>query len=121
MDSPNSERDYVVKNMYDPRNILETLYERLAAPKEGDAWGEEACALVDEYLGLIEEKERVSLAETREKLKKLVINMNKTLDVYEGDEFSGEDLDRLYDALTKAYFDPVQELLEGVIVAIAGN
>ena len=110
-----------VKDMYDPRNLLEVLYDRLVVEKAGDPESEEAGSLVDAYLGVIEEKEHISLAETREKLTRLVADMGRTLELYEDGEYSEEELERLYDTLTKAYFDPVRELLEGVIVAIAGN
>jgi len=113
----------VVKNMYDPRNLLEVLYDRLVMERTEDPQreNEETSKIINAYLGVIEEKEHISLAETREKLTRLAADMRKTLDVYENDEYSAEELERLYETLTKAYFDPVLELLEGVIVAIAGN
>ena len=118
------ERYYLaVKGMYDPRNLLQILYERLVGERGGAAEREteDAASLIDAYLGVIEEKERISLAAAREKLTELAVDMWRTLDVYEDDEYSEEELERLCDTLTKAYFDPLRELLEGVIVAIAGN
>ncbi|MCL1817280.1 MAG: hypothetical protein FWG35_00025 [Spirochaetaceae bacterium] len=112
-----------VRDMYDPRNLLEVLYDRLVVEKTGnpEKENEKAGSLIGAYLGVIEEKEHISLAETREKLTRLTADMHRTLAVYEDEEYSPEELERLYDTLTKAYFDPVRELLEGVIVAIAGN
>ena len=106
----------VIKNMYYPRNLLETLYDRLIMEKTEDAG-----SLVDAYLGVIEEKEHMSLAQAREKLKTLAADMRQILDLYGDSDYSENELKRLADTLSKAYFDPIQELLEGVIVAIAGN
>ena len=106
----------VVKNMYDPRNLLETLYERLIMEKDEDPG-----PLVDAYLGVIEERENVSLAEARENLKTLAAQMRKVLDLYGDGEYSEQELIRLDETLAKAYFEPLRELLEGLIVEIAGN
>jgi hypothetical protein len=112
-----------IQNMYDPQNLLEILYERLLGERaENPAGGEQAIVPhVEAYLGVIEQKEKISLAQTKDKLKELVLDMRRTLALYEDGEYSEEDLERLSESLDKAYFDPIRELLVGVIVTIAGN
>jgi hypothetical protein len=113
----------VIQNMYDPQNLLDILYERLLEEKAENPGGEAQaiCSRIDAYLGVIEQKEKISLAETRDKLKDLALDMRRTLAIYEDGEYSEEDMERLSGSLDKAYFDPIRELLEGVIITIAGN
>lgn len=108
----------VAKDVYDPGNLVSVLYERLISVEEDDAGID---SLIDAYLGVIEGKEKVSLLDVREKLKSLTKEMSRTLRLYQGDEFSESDLERLSEILDSSYFDPIAELLEGVLVTIAGN
>jgi hypothetical protein len=112
-----------IQNMYDPQNLLNILYERLLEEK-AESPTQEAQAIrarIEAYLGVIEQKEKISLAETKDKLKGLALDMRRTLAVYEDEEYCEEDIERLSASIEKAYFDPIRELLEGVIVTIAGN
>jgi hypothetical protein len=113
----------IVKNMYEPRNLLDVLYERLVWERAENPEDEEReiRAYIKRYLGVIEEKERISLSETGEKLAALALDMRRTLSVYGDEEYPDADIERLSDSLDRSYFDPMTELLEGVIVAIAGN
>jgi vacuolar-type H+-ATPase subunit C/Vma6 len=47
--------------------------------------------------------------------------MKDTMALFQEDEFSDKDLEKLSEALDKAYFEPISELLEGILVTIAGN
>jgi hypothetical protein len=122
-DETRQEYYIIVKNMYEPRNLLDILYERLVWEKAENPEDEdkEIRAHIGNYLGVIEKREKVSLAETKEKLASIALDMRKTLAVYADGEYSDEDIERLSDSLDRTYFDPITELLEGVIIAIAGN
>ncbi|MDR1627097.1 MAG: hypothetical protein LBT33_11220 [Spirochaetia bacterium] len=113
----------VIKNLYEPRNLLGILYGRLlrerAENPEDEAKDIRAC--IEKYLGVIEKKENVSLAETKEKLAALTLDMRSTLAVYEDGEYSDTDIEKLSASLDRTYFEPITELLEGIIVAIAGK
>lgn len=113
----------IVKDMYEPRNLLAVLYERLVWERAENPEDEEKeiRGCIERYLGVIEKKEKIPLSETREKLAVLAIDMRRTLAVYGDEEYPEQDIERLSDSLDKSYFDPMTELLEGVIVAIAGN
>jgi hypothetical protein len=113
----------VVKNRYDPGNVLDMLYDRLIRDRAENPEDEPGLirAHIDNYLGVIEKKEKVSLAETREKLVAIALDMRKTFAVYEDGEYSDKDIERLSDSFDRAYFNPISELLEGIIIAIAGN
>jgi len=106
------------KDGYDPGPLVSVLYERLISVEEDDAGID---GLIDGYLGVIEGKEKISLLDVREKLKNLTKEMSRTLRLYQGDEFSESDMERLSEILDSSYFDPIAELLEGVLVTIAGN
>jgi hypothetical protein len=113
----------VIKNMYEPRNLLDILYDRLIWDKAENPEDEEQDVrmYIGKYLGVIEEKEKIPLAETKEKLAAIALDMRKTLAVYEDGEYSEADIEKLSDSLDRTYFNPITELLEGVIIAIAGN
>jgi hypothetical protein len=113
----------VVKNRYDPRNLLDMLYDRLLwdRPENPEDEARLIRAHIDNYLGVIEKKEKVSLAEAREKLTAIALDMRTTIAVYEDGKFSDEDIEGLSDSFDRAYFNPITELLEGIIIAIAGN
>jgi hypothetical protein len=122
-DDSRGEYYIVIKNMYDPQNLLDILYERLVWEKAENP-EDEAAALrenIEKYLGVIETKEKISLSEVQEKLTGLALDMRRTVAVYEDGEYSEEDIERLSDSLDRAYFDPMTELLEGVIVMLAGR
>jgi hypothetical protein len=122
-DETRQEYFIIIKDMYDPRNLLDVLYgrllwERAENPEDED---KEIRAHIEKYLGIIEKKEGVSLSETKEKLAVIALDMRKTLSVYEDGEYSDMDIEKLSDSLDRTYFDPIMELLEGVVIAIAGN
>ncbi|MDR2588313.1 MAG: hypothetical protein LBC67_02695 [Spirochaetales bacterium] len=104
---------------YDPRALVNLLYERLVSREDA----EEPRALVEKYIGVIEEKEKIPLAEIKEKTIRLGEALRGALALYEedGDAYSETDIEKLSTALDAAYFDPLSELLEGVLVVIAGN
>ena len=108
----------VLKGFYDPSNLVSILYERLTTL---NSEVENTDDLVDRYLGVIEEKEKVSLLDARQKLKILAKELRETLSLYQEEEFSEQDLEKLSTILDTTYFDPISELLEGVLVTIAGN
>jgi hypothetical protein len=107
----------VIRNFYDPQNLIAVLFERIVSGDDED----DAEEIIEKYFAVIEEKEKISLAGVREKLIKITADLKKTLALYENDEYTEEDLNRLSASLDKAYFDPIAELLEGVLVTIAGN
>jgi hypothetical protein len=113
----------VIPDVYDPRNLVAVLFERIISSEEDDP--EEdlrgARAVIESYLGVIEEKEKISLRDAKEKLFALTADMKKALLLFEEEEYSEEEFDKLSEALDKAYFDPISELLEGVLVTIAGG
>jgi len=113
----------VVPDTYDPGNLVAVLFERLVSGGEEDPEEDlrEGRRLIQEYLGVIEEKEKVSLRDVKEKLASLVTDMKKALRLFEEEDYSDEEFDRLSTALDKAYFDPISEILEGVLVTIAGG
>ncbi len=113
----------VIRNIYDPRNLLTVLFERLTTIEEEDPEmdRENALSLIETYLGIIEKREKISLEEIKKKLAELTRSMKDTLAAFQKDEFSDKDFEKLSEALDRAYFEPISELLEGVLVAIAGN
>ena len=113
----------VLPDVYDPRNLIAVLFERLVSSEEDDPEADlgGALSIIEKYLGVIEEKEKVSLRDAKEKLVDLTTEMKKALILFEEEEYSEEEFDRLSGALDKAYFDPISEILEGVLVTIAGN
>ncbi|MDR1933623.1 MAG: hypothetical protein LBQ57_12475 [Spirochaetales bacterium] len=122
-DDTREEYYIVIRNMYDPRNLLDVLYERLLWEKTEDP-ADPAGALrtnIEKYLGVIEKKEKISLAKTKEKLAEIAIDMRRTLAVYEDGAYSEEEMERLSGSLDRAYFDPITELLESVIITLAGR
>jgi len=112
-----------IHDVYDPRNLLTVLFERLTSREEEDPEQdkEHARKLIDSYLRVIEKRERVNLEEVKKKLVQLTSSMKDTMALFQGDEFSDQDLEKLSQALDKAYFEPLSELLEGILVTIAGN
>lgn len=113
----------VIHDVYDPRNLLTVLFDRLTSREDEDPKRdkEHALKLIDSYLEVIEKRERVNLQEVKKKLVQLTSSMKDTLALLQGDEFSDRDLEKLSEALDKAYFEPLSELLEGILVTIAGN
>lgn len=113
----------VVPDVYDPSNLVAVLFERLVAGGEEDPEEDlqEGQRLIQEYLGVIEEKEKISLREVKERLLHLTEEMKKALQLFDEEEYTEEEFDRLSAALDKAYFDPISEILEGVLVSIAGG
>jgi len=99
------------------------LFERLTTIEEEDPEmdRENALSLIETYLGIIEKREKISLEEIKKKLAELTRSMKDTLAAFQEDEFSDKDFEKLSEALDRAYFEPISELLEGVLVAIAGN
>ena len=122
-DEPRREYYVVIKNVYNPQNIIDILYERLVweRPDNPEDEIENINTNIERYLGVIEMREKISLAETKEKIKTLTGEMRKTLAVLEGDDYSEEEIERISDSLDTAYFDPITELLEGILVTIAGR
>ncbi|MCX7787177.1 MAG: hypothetical protein N2442_05735 [Spirochaetes bacterium] len=122
-DSETGEFLLVIHDVYDPRNLLTVLFDRLTSIEEEDPQKdkEHALHLIDVYLGVIEKRERVSLQEVKQKLIQITTSMKDTMALFLEDEFSDKDLEKLSEALDKAYFEPLSELLEGVLVTIAGN
>ncbi|MDR3200171.1 MAG: hypothetical protein LBT68_01820, partial [Spirochaetales bacterium] len=105
-DDSRGEYYVVIKNMYDPQNLLDILYERLVWEKTENP-EEEAAALrenIEKYLGVIETKEKISLSDEQEKLTELALDMRRTIALYEDGEYSEEDIERLSDSLDRAYF-----------------
>jgi len=123
VDRETNELLLVIHDVYDPRNLLTVLFDRLTSIEEEDPQRdkEHALSLIESYLGVIEKRERVSLQEVKRKLIQLTTSMKETIALFQEDEFSDNDLEKLSEALDKAYFEPLSELLEGVLVTIAGN
>lgn len=116
-DETHEEYFIVVRDVYDPRNLVAVLFERIVAEDETVDVG----TIIGRYLGVIEEKEKISLGEAKEKLVKLAADLKTALEIYEDDEYTEEELDRLSDSLDDGYFNPIAEVLEGILVTIAGN
>jgi predicted nucleotidyltransferase len=104
----------VIRNVYDPRNLLTVLFERLTTIEEEDPEKdkENALSLIETYLGTIEKREKVSLEELKKKLSELTRSMKDTLATFQEDEFSVQIL-KNYRSPDRAYFEPISELLEG--------
>lgn len=113
----------VIHDVYDPRNLLTVLFDRLTSREEEDpqADKEHALELIEAYLGVIEKRERVDLHQVKQKLIQLTTSLKDTMALFQEDEFSDRDLEKLSEALDRAYFEPISELLEGILVTIAGN
>ncbi|MFQ3621865.1 MAG: hypothetical protein SNJ78_13095, partial [Spirochaetales bacterium] len=113
----------VIHDVYDPRNLLTVLFDRLTTIENPDPALDKAlaCELVDAYLGVIEKREKVDLKEAKEKLKQLSYSLKDTLPLFQGEEFNETDYEKLSQALDRAYFEPISEILEGILVTIAGN
>jgi vacuolar-type H+-ATPase subunit C/Vma6 len=122
-DDTHDEYFVVLRDVYDPRNLMAVLFERIVAVEEEDPEEDlrNIRKVISDYLGVIEQKEKVSLQDARERLFSLSAEMKKALALFEEDEYSEEDFEKLSDALDKAYFEPLSEILEGVLVTIAGN
>lgn len=123
VDLKNGEFLLVIHDVYDPRNLLTVLFDRLTSIEEEDPQKDKdhALRLIDSYLGMIEKREHVSLHVVKQKLIQLTTSMKDTMALFKEDEFSEKDLEKLSEALDKAYFEPLSELLEGILVTIAGN
>jgi vacuolar-type H+-ATPase subunit C/Vma6 len=122
-DDTHEEYYVVLRDVYDPRNLMAVLFERIVSGEEDELENDlqNIRTIISNYLGVIEQKEKVSLQEAKERLITLSTDMKKALALFEEDEYSEEDFDKLSDALDKAYFEPISEILEGVLVTIAGN
>ncbi|GAB4224958.1 MAG: hypothetical protein Kow009_16430 [Spirochaetales bacterium] len=123
LDQEKGEFFLVIHDVYDPRNLLTILFDRITSTEIADPQQdkEHARDLIESYLGRIEKRERVHLEEVKQKLFQLTSSMKDTIALFQEDEFNDKDLEKLSEALDKAYFEPISELLEGVLVTIAGN
>jgi hypothetical protein len=113
----------VIHGLYDPENLMAILYERLVR-FEKENLGEDIaeCAdLINRYIGVIEKKEKIDLAEIKSKLTETTSKMKETVYLFLEEQFNEEDIEKLSKALDHAYYEPITEMLEGVLVTIAGR
>ena len=122
-DDTHEEYYVVLRGVYDPRNLMAVLFERIVSSEEDELEDDlqNIQRVISNYLGVIEQKEKVSLQDARERLIGLSRELKKALSLFDEDDYSEEDFDKLSEALDKAYFEPLSEILEGVLVTIAGN
>jgi hypothetical protein len=113
----------VIHGAYDPENLVAMLYDHLVRFEEDELETDLAAAidLIGRYVGTIEAKEHVDLSETRANLIDLTTKMKQTVHLFLEDQYSEDDIDHLSSALDRAYYEPLTEALEGMLVIIAGN
>jgi hypothetical protein len=113
----------IIRNAYDPENLVAMLYERLVRFEEDELENDLASSveLIGRYVGKIEAKEHVDLSETRANLIELTTRMKQTVHLFMEDQYSEDDIEHLSTALDQAYYEPLTEALEGMLVIIAGN
>jgi hypothetical protein len=124
MNGPAIEAHYlVIHGAYDPENLVAMLYDHLVRFEEDELETDLAAAidLIGRYVGTIEAKEHVDLSETRANLIDLTTKMKQTVHLFLEDQYSEDDIDHLSSALDRAYYEPLTEALEGMLVIIAGN
>jgi hypothetical protein len=113
----------VIHDTYDPENLIAMLYDRLVRFEEDELANDVATAsdLIQRYVGRIEAKEGINLSEIKLRLIELASKMKETVHLFLEDEFNEDDIENLSKALDRAYYEPLTETLEGVLVSIAGN
>lgn len=111
----------ILKNSYDPRNLVAVLFDRIVEERDLELKEdlESGNKLIDNYLGRIEEKEKVDLAEYRKMIKSLAAEMKETIHLTNEHEFSEQELEHLSGEIDERYYGPIVEQMEEILATIS--